>query len=104
VSVPDRAHEDDRDRLVRACIETLDVAPTDAIRSLMERALRDVGVEAVYADGETFDGTRHRAVDTTPTGNELLHNRVSATERPGYLDHGTLIRPPEVVVYRSTTS
>jgi hypothetical protein len=94
----------ERDRLVAACIETLDIATTDAIREVVGRALRDVRVEPVFADGETFDGNRHNAVDVAPTSEELMHNRVSETERPGYTDHGVLIRPPDVVVYRKDRS
>ena len=94
----------ERERLVNACIETLDIATTDAIREVLSRALKDVNVVPVYADGETFDGNRHNAVDVTPTGEELMHNRISETERPGYTDHGILIRPPDVVVYRKDRS
>jgi hypothetical protein len=92
--------EQDRATLVAGCLELSDLAPEDPVRELVAVALARVGVVPVTGEGEVFDPRRHRAIGRVVTTDAALHRRVAATQRPGYLDHGQLLRPPMVSVYR----
>jgi molecular chaperone GrpE len=59
-----------------------------------------VGVNEYDGAGEAFDSSRHRALDTVPTEDELRHDVVAETVRPGYDDRGRVVRRAEVIVYR----
>lgn len=94
----------DRAVLIDACIELADLVPSDALRQRARDALRAAGVEPVEADdGAAFDPSRFHVTDRVPTADTSLHNRVAATERPGYLDRGRKIRSAEVHVYHAET-
>jgi molecular chaperone GrpE (heat shock protein) len=60
-------------------------------------------VVPVAPDGEPFDGAHHDAVDREPTTDPARDRTVASTERTGYLDHGRVLRRPEVVVYALET-
>ena len=90
----------DRDGLVRTIIEVRGQIQSVTLGDMLDRALATAGIQAVGADGELFDERRHRAVGTQATADRTLHDRIAATERPGYVDRGRLIRPPEVLVYQ----
>ena len=62
-----------------------------------ERALLDVGVEAVPAIGETFDPEIHEAVDMAPADAES-DGKVTAEYSRGYRFGGKLLRPARVQV------
>ena len=62
-----------------------------------ERALLDVGVEAVPAIGETFDPEIHEAVDMAPADSDN-DGKVTAEYSRGYRFGGKLLRPARVQV------
>ncbi|MEJ2888563.1 nucleotide exchange factor GrpE [Actinomycetospora aeridis] len=107
MSAPPTAPATDRAVLVELCIDLADRLRTTApgLRARVHRGLADVGVVAIEPDGQPFDGTHHDAVDREPTTEPARDRTVASTERAGYLDHGLLLRRPEVVVYalQSTT-
>jgi molecular chaperone GrpE (heat shock protein) len=87
--------------LVAELIDLRDRVGSDALRDEIAARLRDVGVEELsVTQGEMFDASRHRGVDTVPVGDPGWNQRVASTERPGYSDAGQVLRPPEVTVYR----
>jgi molecular chaperone GrpE (heat shock protein) len=51
-------------------------------------------------DGEPFDPDLHNPVGTEPTDEPGQHLRIAGTVRAGYVDHGRLVRCPDVIVYR----
>ncbi len=89
-----------RDALVRLCIDLRDSVGNPALLERVTRALFEVGVVALSPEGMLFDPGQHRAVDRVPSADPALHNRIASTERPGYVDRGTLLRPAEVTVYQ----
>ena len=90
----------DRELLVGVCVELADVIPSDALRSRLRDALAGAGVEPVLPEkGAEFDGVGYRIVDRVATDDPALHNRIATVERPGYVDRGRRLRPPEVLVY-----
>ncbi|GAA4583366.1 hypothetical protein GCM10023194_20480 [Planotetraspora phitsanulokensis] len=96
------ASEPGRDALVDACIRFRDQLgerqPLLADRLL--DALGSAGVREIGADGQSFDGRVHEAVDVVPTADPRLQDVVAATERPGYVDGDRVVRVPRVSVYR----
>lgn len=81
-------------------IEVRDLVTIEAVRGRILEALQRAGIEEISPDGQTFDPTKHHAIDRVPTTNPTDHNRVAFTERPGYRDGNVLVRPPDVGVYR----
>jgi molecular chaperone GrpE (heat shock protein) len=69
---------------------------------VLTRDLAAVGITVKLADGEPFDAERHNPVGTEPTSDPESDLRVAATVRLGYLDHGAVVRTPDVIVYRCT--
>jgi molecular chaperone GrpE (heat shock protein) len=92
------AHQ--REALVRAAIDIRDHLTSAALADRLGQALWAAGVGEVRADGEPFDPQRHQAVDHVATAERSLDGTVAATERPGYVDGGAVVRPPQVVVHR----
>ena len=71
---------------------------TAAVRATLHRA----GVEAVdVASGASFDASVQHVVGVTPTDDRSLDGLVAGTVRPGYRDGRTLLREPEVAIYRA---
>ncbi|MDD7938018.1 nucleotide exchange factor GrpE [Actinomycetospora lutea] len=95
----------ERAALVELCIDLADRLRTagPGLRARLHRGLADVGVVPIEPDGLPFDGAHHDAVDREPTADPARDRTVASTERTGYLDHGRLLRRPEVVVYALTT-
>ena len=96
----------ERAALVELCIDLADRLRTDGpgLRARLHRGLADVGVVPVEPDGLPFDGAHHDAVDREPTPDPARDRTVASTERTGYLDHGRVLRRPEVVVYALETT
>ena len=91
----------DRDALVRALIETADQVSSEAVRTTIVQRLGAVGVEpVVVAVGERFDPTTHSGVDAAAAPSPEQNDTVASLERPGWVDRGRVLRPPEVVVNR----
>jgi molecular chaperone GrpE (heat shock protein) len=67
---------------------------------VLSRQLAGVGVTVQVPDGEPFDPDQHNPVGTEPTEEPGQHLLIASTVSPGYLDHGRLVRSPDVIVYR----
>jgi hypothetical protein len=93
---------DGRQALIATLIELGDLVDDDetaAVRATLARA----GVQVVdVTPGTAFDRSEHHAIDVTPTDDRALDGLVAGTVRPGYRDGRTLLREPEVAVYRCT--
>ncbi len=97
------AAAEQRTALANALINLRDRLDSDALDAEIGAALDAAGVrEVVVAAGSPFDPERHRGVDWETTHDPAHDKRVAHTERPGYLDGPSVLRPPEVVVYRLT--
>lgn len=92
----------ERARLVEACADLADRLRDHqpALYAVLRKDLEGVGVSVQLADGETLDTARHNPVGTEPTSDPGQHLSVAATMRLGYLDHGVVVRQPDVIVYR----
>lgn len=92
----------ERARLVAACADIADRLRDrqPALYNTLTRELAAVGVTVRLADGEPFDAERHNPVGTEPTSDPGADLRVAETVRLGLLDHGSLVRIPDVIVYR----
>ena len=90
----------ERTALVLLCIDLADRlrGAGPGLRARLHRGLADVGITPLEPDGLPFDGTHHDAVDREPTTDPARDRTVASTERTGYLDHGRVLRRPEVVV------
>ena len=94
----------ERRRLIDAAIEVVDQLDSAMLRERLHDALEDVGVHPISADGEVFDHRRHRATGAAPPDDPAQDGRVAVTQRLGYQDRDQVLRPPEVVVFRSRQS
>jgi len=90
-----------RARLAAALIDLRDRLESDALDAEISAALASSGFrEVTVAPGSPFDPEQHRGVDWEPTHDPEHDKLVAHTDRPGYVDGTTVLRPPEVVVYR----
>ena len=87
-----------RTALARSLAELLPSMP-DALVWQAEKALADVGVRPVVADGELFDPAAHDAIGVEPVPRGKKQNTVARTVRPGYADDERILVYPKVVVY-----
>ena len=69
-----------------------------------EKALTEVGVQAIVPDGEPFDAAAHHIVGTEPVPRGGRENIVARTVRPGYADGEKILVYPKVVVYADDTT
>ena len=94
----------ERARLVASCADLADRLRDrqPALYTVLTRDLAAVGITVELADGELFDEGRHNPVGTEPTSDPAADLRVAATVRIGYADHGSVVRNPDVIVYRAT--
>ncbi len=106
---PERSHGDsqpaaERARLVASCADLADRLRDrqPALYTALTRDLAAVGVAVELADGELFEAVRHNPVGTEPTADPAADLRVATTLRLGYADHGSVVRAPDVIVYRTT--
>lgn len=90
----------ERAALIALCLYARDRLGSEAAADRVDAGLAEVGVLAVRPDGEPFDPARHEAATSVPTDDPELHGMIADTELPGYVDHGTVVRPPVVAVYR----
>jgi hypothetical protein len=90
----------DRTTLVQLCLYALDRARSDGVAERIERGLAEVGVTAWRPTGDLFDPSRHEAAGTVPTEDVTLAGRIAATEVPGFVDQGRVLRVPVVTVYQ----
>ena len=91
----------DRSRpLVVALVDLSDRVNSGALRAEIVATLGQAGVQALEpAQGTAFDATRMRGVGSAPAPDAGWVGTVAATERVGFMDGGTVIRLPEVIVY-----
>jgi len=93
--------DSDRLALVHALVELGDLVTSDALRTTIAERLAAAGVVPVWVDaGTRFDPTTHRGVQAEPATSPIQDGIVASCDRVGWSDRGTLMRPPEVVVYR----
>jgi molecular chaperone GrpE len=90
----------ERTQLIDLCLYARDRVASAAAAERVDAGLVALGVTPLRPDGEPFDPARHEAAATVPTEDPALHGTVAETEVPGYADHGALVRPPVVSVYR----
>ncbi len=93
---------DDLERAIAASSETQN---TDALRTGVDltmvklvSALKSVGVERMPGVGAAFDPNFHEAVVQTAPSEEHPNGTISQELRPGYTQHGHVIRPSMVAV------
>lgn len=93
------------DDLERAIEAATDTSNTDALRSGVEltlskfmNVLKTFGVERMPGVGAAFDPVFHEAVTQTPPSEEHPNGTISQELRPGYTQHGHVIRPSMVAV------
>lgn len=93
----------DRSRpLVVTLIDLSDRVSSGALRAEIVAALAQAGVQVVEpAQGTAFDANHMRGVGSAPAPDPGWVGKVAATERAGFIDGGTVVRLPEVVVYTS---
>ena len=92
----------DLERAIAASTETQN---TDALRTGVDltlaklvAALKSVGVERMPGVGAAFDPNLHEAVVQTAPSEEHPNGTISQELRPGYTQHGHVIRPSMVAV------
>jgi hypothetical protein len=68
---------------------------------VLRAALVQANVHELPTKGESFDPSRHIAVDNVHTHDRALDDRIAYAHKPGYRDGGRVLRLPEVVVYRN---
>jgi hypothetical protein len=92
----------ERAQLVASCANLADKLRDrqPALFGELTRGLAAVGVTVDTADGEPFDAQRHNPIGTEPTADPAADLLVAVTVRLGYRDHGTVVRSPDVIVYR----
>jgi molecular chaperone GrpE len=90
----------ERAQLIDLCLYARDRVSSGAAAERVDAGLVALGVTPLRPDGELFDPSRHEAAATVPTEDPALHGTVAETEVPGYADHGAVVRPPVVSVYR----
>lgn len=99
-----RVEDPDRIELIKLVLYARDRLTSAAAATKVDERLAALGVEAIRPDGEPFDPSQHHAVTTVETDDADLHDTVAATEEAGYVDRGTVIREPNVAVYRAKES
>jgi hypothetical protein len=93
----------ERAQLVASCADLADRLRDrqPALYTVLTRDLAAIGVSVELADGELFDARRHNPVGAEPTSDPTADLRVATTVRLGYADHGSVVRSPDVIVYRA---
>jgi hypothetical protein len=87
--------------LVSSAIEVRDRVGNKVLADRLGAGLTSAGWITIDPAGDQFDPTYQSSVDREPTFNAALDGTVAAVERYGYRDQtGTVLRSPEVVVYR----
>lgn len=89
------AHQDPEKSSPAALLEA-----AQAVERKLLRALENVGLEPVKAEGTPFDPTVHEAITTVATEKKKEDNLVADVFQPGYRFKGTLVRPARVRVKR----
>ena len=92
----------ERAQLVLACASLADRLRDrqPALYAVLTRDLASVGVTVRIVDGEPYDVDLYEPVGFEPTTDPAEDLRVAETVRVGVIDHGAVVRPPEVIVYR----
>jgi molecular chaperone GrpE len=90
----------ERAALIDLCLYARDRVASAAAAERVDAGLVALGVTPLRPDGQPFDPAQHEAAATVPTEDPALHGTVAETEVPGYADHGAVVRPPVVSVYR----
>ncbi|MTD15870.1 nucleotide exchange factor GrpE [Nakamurella sp. YIM 132087] len=86
--------------LIDLLIYAWDRAKSPGVWERLSAGLESVGVQVIRPDGEKFDPAHHEAGGIERTDDPARHDVVAETELAGFVDRGTVIREPVVVVYR----
>ena len=100
-TTPQPAHAQDITPLVEAAAFVRDVVPNESLADRLGAGLAGVGIETIDPTGERFDPDQHHAIEATLPRTPADEGLVARTERVGYRRGTTVVRRPEVVVYRS---
>ena len=93
----------DRRSLVSALMVVIDTAPDSPAGARALRTLKQVGVETIEPKhGAAFDSRLHCVCGVVDAPDPQLVDSVAAVVRPGYVDHGLVLREADVQIYGST--
>lgn len=90
----------ERGALIELCLYARDRVNSPAAAERIDARLLELGITPLRPDGQPFDPAEHEAATGVPTDDPALHGTVAETEVPGFADHGRVVRPPVVAVYR----
>jgi GrpE len=93
----------DRRLMVSALMLVVDTLPESPAGARATRTLGQVGVETIEPKpGVAFDPRVHCVCGVVEAPNPSLVDSVAAVVRPGYIDHGSVLREADVQIYGST--
>lgn len=99
------ATNDDRRPLVSALMVVIDTLPESPAGARALRTLKQVGVETIEPKpGAAFDSRLHCVCGVVDAPDPTVVDRVAAVMRPGYIDHGLVLREADVQIYGATRS
>jgi GrpE len=98
------AHSDrDRRLLVGALLVVIETLPDSPAGARALRTLKQVGVETIEpTHGVAFDSRLHCVCGVVEAPEPSLVDSVAAVIRPGFIDHGMVLREADVQIYGST--
>lgn len=100
-SAPPPVMEPALDQLIRAVIDTRDLAEPSTVMALrLGAALTAAGVSEFTPLGQPYDPAAHYAVGTEPAPDPASADLIAEVQRVGYLRDNGVIRAAEVVVFR----
>lgn len=86
-----------------ALLVVLDTLPDSPAGARALRTLRQVGVETIEpTHGVAFDSRLHCVCGVVEAPDPSLVDSVAAVIRPGFVDHGTVLREADIQIYGST--
>ncbi|MFZ0718113.1 nucleotide exchange factor GrpE [Mycobacterium sp.] len=89
-----------RGALVNGCVKVRGLLDDQLLTGELDSALRDGGVTVFDDVGQLMDPVRHRVNGTVGAPDASAEGVVAQTVAPGYLDHGRVLRPADVLVYK----
>lgn len=93
----------DRRPLVSALMVVIDTAPDSPAGARAVRTFKQVGVETIEPQqGAAFDPRLHCVCGVIDAPSPHMVDSVAAVIRPGYIDHGFVLREADVQIYGST--
>jgi hypothetical protein len=103
VNAPPPLSDSERRMLVGALMTVIETAPESPAGLRALRTLKQVGVTTIEpSHGAAFDSRLHCVCGVVDAPDPVLVDSVAAVVRPGYLDHGSVLREADVQIYGST--